>query len=382
MYAASNAFHEAVADGEPQMALLIFDDAVFTNDDIDVEKGIEFNDYFNAEEDLSIGQALSNELSFAIFNDEGLLDNYEFGDFLATIGVKIDSTTVSEAGVVQASSTSHTYVAYTSSPYLKRDGVAVSSQPASIVKSILIYDGKVYCKLANDTIKVYKDSNGTEQSYTANNFMLAQMDKWAGKGIFYNKSTRILQEWEGTTLDTYEFVPLGYFTAERPNIPAVNEINFTCYDYMQKFEPDMPSDSELNISYPITIGNLFVAMCNYAGVQYRTSTFINSTATISKRLDDFDSVTMRDVLQWIAEAAGSNARFDRDGYLIMDWLRTTQQQFDENNYVEFNPYWYKTKQIQQLQNKASNGEYKYIRGSTGNVNGYLIQDNPLLKGVE
>ena len=67
MYSASEAFHNAVANGAHQMALLIFDDAVFTNDDINVTAGIEFNDYFNTEEDLAIGQALSNEISFSIF---------------------------------------------------------------------------------------------------------------------------------------------------------------------------------------------------------------------------------------------------------------------------------------------------------------------------
>ena len=69
MYSASNDFHTAVANGAHQIALLIFDDAVFTNDDINVSSGIEFHDYFNTETDLSIGQALSNEINFSIFND-------------------------------------------------------------------------------------------------------------------------------------------------------------------------------------------------------------------------------------------------------------------------------------------------------------------------
>ena len=49
MYNASSAFHTAVANGSPQMALLIFSDAVFCNRDINVSVGIEFNDYFNVE---------------------------------------------------------------------------------------------------------------------------------------------------------------------------------------------------------------------------------------------------------------------------------------------------------------------------------------------
>ena len=47
MYSASDAFHYAVKNGAHQIALLIFDDAVFTNDDINVSAGIELNDVFN-----------------------------------------------------------------------------------------------------------------------------------------------------------------------------------------------------------------------------------------------------------------------------------------------------------------------------------------------
>ena len=382
MYSASEAFHEAVANGAHQIALLIFDDAVFTNDDINVTAGIEFNDYFNTEEDLSIGQALSNEISFSIFNDHGLLNDYEFGDFTATIGAQIENDTVSAQGTIQVSSGSHTYVAYSSSPYLKRDGTAVSSQPARAIKSMLVYDGTVYCLLTNNVVIGYKDSNGSTQSVSMNSFMKAQMAKWAGKGIAYTKANNEnwkLRIWKGTNLRTYEFVPLGLFTAERPNVPYVNEIHMTCYDKMQKFEQDMPSDADLGITYPSTFSNLFIKMCTYAGVQYGSTYFINSTATVSERPEEFDNATMRDVLQWIAEAAGSVARFNRDGILTMDWIRRSEQVIDETGYSEFNPYWYETKQVTKLYNRASSGDYEKSLGTGDEA--YLIQDNPLLKGV-
>ena len=89
MYNASSAFHTAVAGHAPQKAMLLFADAVFTNEDINIERGIEFHDYFNLEEDLAIGQTPSNEISFSLFNADRLLNNYAFGDFLATIGVLI-----------------------------------------------------------------------------------------------------------------------------------------------------------------------------------------------------------------------------------------------------------------------------------------------------
>ena len=377
MYNASSEFHEAVANGAHQIALLIFEDTVFTNDDINVSTGIEFKDYFNTENNLSIGQALSNEISFSLFNDRGLLDDYEFGDFTATIGAQIGNETVTANGAIQVQSTYHTYVAYNDPPYLKRDGSNIASQPATRIISMLVYDGTLYCLLANGAVIGYKDSNGSSKSVTVSNHMKAQMAKWAGKGISFINN--ILRIWQGTTKRTYEFVPLGMFSADRPDVPTVNEIRMTCYDFMQKFEEDLPSDSDLNITYPITFGSLFIKLCQYAEVQYRTSTFINSTAQITKRLDDFDTATMRDVMQWLAEAAGSVARFDREGYLVMDWIRTTEYVIDEHGYKEFNPYWYETKKVTKLYNRASNGEYDNTVGTGDEA--YLIQDNPLLKGV-
>ena len=378
MYNASSAFHQAVANGAHQIALLIFSDAVFTNDDINVSSGIEFNDYFNTEEDLSIGQALSNELSFNIFNDTGVLNEYEFGDFLATIGAQIGNATVQTSGNVYAESAEHVYIANNSSPYLTRDGSAVASQPVAKIISILIYEGNVYCRLTDGTAVVYKDSDGSvNSSASVDAVMLDQMGVWAGKGIAY--ADRILKIWKGTNLRTYEFVPLGYFTAERPNVPYVNEIHFTCNDFMVKFDIDMPSRTDLGINYPITIGNLFKAMCEYVGVQYYSNVFINSTATITSEPDEFENTTMRQVLQWIAEAAASVLRFNRDGQLVFDWLRSTSLALDEGNYSEFAPYWYETKVIDKLYNRRTeNGADNTV--GTGE-NAYLIQDNPLLRGV-
>lgn len=414
MYNASSAFHEAVANGAHQIALLIFPDVVFTNDDINVTSGIEFCDYFNTEEDLSIGQALSNELDFSLFNDNGLLDEYPFGDFQATIGARIGEAeaVIPTYATIYAESASHTYAAFESEPFLKRDGTAIGTQPQSPVVSILIYNGIVYCRLADGTVKAYNDSNGSDAeggqtTITMNGFMRAQMEKWRGRGIRYGaeqqNGNRILRIWKKKTLLTYEFVPLGWFTAERPNVPNVNEIRFHCNDFMVKFDRDMPPESELRAAYlwkytsgwtyPLNFYKIFRALCEWfnkkradehdataAEVRYSSTSFsINGSATISAWPEEFENASMREVMQWLAEAGASVARFTRDGVLIMDWLRTTGQTIDETGYVNFAPYWYETKQVTKLYNRASSGEYDNAKGTGDQA--YLIQDNPLLKGV-
>jgi hypothetical protein len=203
--------------------------------------------------------------------------------------------------------------------------------------------------------------------------------KLGGKGYFYNKDSRILNIYDNGKHQYYEFVPLGWFKAERPKAPDVILIDMTCYDQMQKFDIDIPKAADMGVSYPTTISNLYVKLCNYVHVWYRSDSFINSTATVKKAPQDFDNATCRELLKWIAEAAGANARFDRDGYLVLDWLKETGQTYTASGYSEFNPYWYTTKQITKLQNRDTQNAKDIMTGSGDEV--YLIQDNPLLRGV-
>lgn len=383
MYACSEAFHEAVANGNDQKAMLIFSDCVFTDSDINVDGGIEFHDYFNTEEDLSIGQALSNEISFGLFNDDRLLNDYAFGDFTATLGVLVRTGTYQQFGsvMIRSSYTGADYIGSNDYPYIRRNSVTLNPQPSFAVKSILIYDGNVWCFSDDGRYAVYRDIDGTNitNQNPLNAFMRKKCITWQGKGMCYNKNTRMLVIQEGGDRLEYEFVPLGVFTAERPKAPDVIQIDLTCYDQMQKFDDDMPSDAALGLSYPVSIGTLYTKLCNYVGVSYATASFINSGATIAKRPEDFDSVTMRDVIKWIAEAAGSNARFNRDGVLELAWLKTTGKSYTANSYSEFNPYWYETKKVTKLYNRSTHDGTDKVYGM-GNE-GYLIQDNPLLKGV-
>ena len=378
MYAVSQAFHTAVAEGKPQKAMLIFKDAVFTHEDIDVETGIEFDDTFNTENDLAIGKTPSNEIRFALFNDDRLLNNYEFGEFIATIGVLIGTDTYTQAGSVMLTTKYASYIGASKAPFLRRNGSAMRVQPSFAVKSLLAYDKKLWAFSETGQYAVYNDTNGeniTSQN-PVNAFMRNKAKGWAGKGIYYNNSTRILFIYEAGERQRYEFCPLGVFDADRPNVPDQIRIEMDCLDRMQKFEKDMPSASELGVSYPTTIKTLYTKMCDYLGVPYKDENFINATAEIASEPEDFKNVTMRTVLGWIAEAAASNARFNRDGILVMDWIRSTDQTCTESDYSDYGPYWYETKKISKLCVKDTSESEDTEIGSGDNT--YLIQDNPLL----
>lgn len=382
MYNASKAFHDAIEEGRPQKALLIFSNAVFTNDDIDVSRGIEFSDFFNLEEDFAIGQAPSNELNFTLFNDAGYLHSYKFGDFLATIGVLISETVYQQIDGVKVITNNATWTGYNIPPFLRRNGTAVSAQPSFAVTALLGYNNKLYAFSEEGACVIYNDKTGANITNTepkVNSFMKNKAKGWAGKGFYYSNTTRLLNIYDTGIQQVYEFCPLGYFSAERPKAPDTILIDMNCYDYMVKFDDDMPSNGELGVSYPVTLGNLLKKICDYAGVDCKSTKFINSTATLTERPKEFDNATMRDVIKWIAEAAAGNARIDRDGKLVIDWIRRTDITLTANNYETFDPYWYKTKKITKVYNRASDGSFESVSGTGKEA--YLIQDNPILKGV-
>ena len=160
MYPVSDEFHEAVRNGNPQKAMLIFDDAVFTDSDISVDRGIQFCDYFNTDRNLRIGQTLSNEIQFSLFNDLRYLNNYTFGDFLATIGVMLGRTEFTTNGNAYVRTLYADYTGFETYPYLLRNGRPVDVQPGWVVSSLMGYDGKLWAFSPNGDWAVYADATG------------------------------------------------------------------------------------------------------------------------------------------------------------------------------------------------------------------------------
>lgn len=175
----------------------------------------------------------------------------------------------------------------------------------------------------------------------------------------------------------YEFAPLGTFIAHRPDIVVKTIIDVDANDQMLLFDRDMPANLQ---EYTGTLAGIATALCNNAGVSLKTTDFLNAGMSVALTAEKTENKTMREVLGWIAEAAGSIARFDRDGLLEFAWFNTVNKVFDEHNYKEFTPAWYETRAIDGLhiRNADSTAEYTYGAGS----NAYMIQDNPFLRQPE
>lgn len=186
---------------------------------------------------------------------------------------------------------------------------------------------------------------------------------------------------EGGVSRTYEFAPLGVFIAERPSVVRKQMIDIEAYDQMSLFEKDWPSDNcGITFGTGATMSAILTAMCAKVGVTLATTTFTNSGLYLASKPKGIENITMKEMLSWIAEAAGSVARFNRDGQLEIAWFGTTPvQTYSEGDYVEFEPSWYEVAAVDKLSVRNADATRESVFG-TG-TNGYVIQNNPFLRAT-
>lgn len=184
----------------------------------------------------------------------------------------------------------------------------------------------------------------------------------------------------------YEFAPVGIFNVERPNIVQRDIIRITANDRMGLFDVEMPSKEDLNLnptsSNPVTILQLLQAMCSHVGATLANSSpdwFLNYDLSFTSWPSKyFNSRTMREVLKWIAEAAGSIARFNRYGELELAWFKNVTAMYNEANYSEFTQTWYEVAAIDGLKVRNQEETSESTVG-TDPTNPYVIAGNPFLR---
>ena len=108
-----------------------------------------------------------------------------------------------------------------------------------------------------------------------------------------------------------EVVPIGYFTLDSISKDDEYTVTIKAVDYMLKFEFNYDG-SKLN--YPTTLINILKDICNKAGVELGSSSFINSKSQVAV----YDNtITAREYISYIAELAGGYAFIGRDGKLYI-----------------------------------------------------------------
>lgn len=126
-----------------------------------------------------------------------------------------------------------------------------------------------------------------------------------------------------------ETVPIGYFTLDEISEDDDSTITIKGIDYMVQFEFNYDG-SELN--YPATLLEVLEDICDQAGVELGSTTFLNSDSEISV----YDStITARTYIGYIAELAGGFATIGRDGKLYIKTIGESTYELSIDNFEKF-----------------------------------------------
>lgn len=119
----------------------------------------------------------------------------------------------------------------------------------------------------------------------------------------------------GTLNGVSSRVKVGTYIAKDVTREKDTSISVVAYDYMSKFDVDVANWWN-NLSYPITIRNMIISLCNYLGVSYNMPTsFLNDSYTIPKLPSQASELSARDVLGYFNNVTCSFWRVNRNGAL-------------------------------------------------------------------
>ena len=136
-------------------------------------------------------------------------------------------------------------------------------------------------------------------------------------------------------LDVYDDVnttwlacPMGVYIIEQPTRKKSQLIHAFGYDQMQKLDEICDSWwANLNFGGFLTLYQILNSMASQLGVSVSSATspsMLNHPVTYFEPPFDCVEMTYRDVIEYIAEATGTVARFDRNGALDLKWFKAAQ----------------------------------------------------------
>ena len=113
---------------------------------------------------------------------------------------------------------------------------------------------------------------------------------------------------------TIEKVRLGTFFVDEPKYNGAI-ITLNCLDEMSKFDKDY---SHSKLTYPATLLQIVQDACSVCNVISGISSLPNGNKVIKNRPND-ESLTFRQILQWVGQLTCQWFRIDRNGKLISNW---------------------------------------------------------------
>ena len=175
--------------------------------------------------------------------------------------------------------------------------------------------------------------------------------------------------------DNFEYINLGIFKGERPEKVRGKLINFSAYDRMVYF--DISAEEFITgLTLPATLGEIYQNLCSFVGVNPVSLTFINSDKQYTFNPFSSADYTAREILAWIAEAAGAYARFNSAGNVELTWYANKNHTILKTDRFEMTESDFTTPAIDKLEVYNSYSDQLVTSGTGSNT--YVISDNPFL----
>ena len=114
--------------------------------------------------------------------------------------------------------------------------------------------------------------------------------------------------------ETVESLQYGHYTVNETKYNG-SIITLTAYDNMYKF--DQPY-TKSTLSYPATLLQIVQDACSKCDVQLGSFDFSHSDFVVQNRPED-ESITFRNILQWVAQISCCYCKIDPQGRLIFGW---------------------------------------------------------------
>ena len=303
MYNVSTMFNAAIIANQDQRLLIKWgDNAILTAEDISAtDGGLKYTEYANPDEDLTIGQAVQSALELYLLNADGkagkLVQSKGKTLFTALLGVKLagaasdtgqDIATGATLAVVLNNGGSNK-IAVSANPswgYIVRNGAQIVVSGA--VHALAAMDGHLYLIGSGGAILgqyAYSSDAATlteETAVTPAEITKDKLDRWASahkcatleglKGYDFTISG------ENIMAERWEYAPLGNFIAEKPSKTQDDIITVSAYDQMSLFDRDATSFIS-GLTFPLTLTQLFVKLCEYVKIGYKSGTLINGSVS-------------------------------------------------------------------------------------------------------
>lgn len=158
------------------------------------------------------------------------------------------------------------------------------------------------------SIKYYGGSNDSDDVSIGTTNM-ARIDVTAFTDKMLTNNEIFLEQGIELADGVVEYMPIGYFTIQKPS-GDIDEVSFTAYDRMQKFEKPYSS----SLAYPTTSALILDELCQICGIELATT--LDNAIEVTENLKGY---TCREVLGYIASMHGYFACIDRYGRLNVRW---------------------------------------------------------------